>query len=404
MPLESYDFVIVGGGVIGLTLSISLKKNFHNASVLIIEKENILGFHASGRNSGVLHAGFYYTSDSLKAKFTRDGNTAMRQYCEKKSIKLNNCGKLVVCKDEQDLNRLTVLEERAKSNNVELYRISEKEAKNIEPKVVTLDSALWSPTTSSVDPKQVMGSLLSDAVNLGVDVVVNTQYLYFDHDKDRVITNQSSYGCKYFINAAGLYADKIALEWGFSQDYRVLPFKGLYLYPSSTIYRPKVHIYPVPDLKFPFLGVHLTLTVDGDVKIGPTAIPAFWRENYKGFDRFSLSESFEIGIREIELLAKNKFNFRSLALAEIRKYNKNNMIKDASLLLSNAGELNFNKWGAPGIRAQLVNIKKGELEMDFVCEGDNRSFHILNAVSPAFTCAIPFANYLVDEIKKQLNY
>ena len=179
MPLESYDFVIVGGGVIGLTLSISLKKNFHNASVLIIEKENILGFHASGRNSGVLHAGFYYTSDSLKAKFTRDGNAAMRQYCEKKSIKLNNCGKLVVCKDEQDLNRLTVLEERAKSNNVELYRISEKEAKNIEPKVVTLDSALWSPTTSSVDPKQVMGSLLSDAVNLGVDVVVNTQYLYF---------------------------------------------------------------------------------------------------------------------------------------------------------------------------------------------------------------------------------
>ncbi len=404
MILENYDFIIVGGGVIGLTLSINLKKRFCDSSVLIIEKEKILAFHASGRNSGVLHAGFYYTSDSLKAKFTRDGNLAMREYCKQKSIKLNECGKLVVCKNEHDYNRLPELEKRAKHNNVELYRLSETEARQIEPRILTIGSALWSPTTSSVDPKEVMSNLFNDAINLGIKVTTDTHYLSSNRDQKQIVTSKGSYGYGYFINAAGLYADKIALEWGFSQNYRILPFKGLYLYSSSLSYKPKVHIYPVPDLKFPFLGVHFTLTVDGDVKIGPTAIPAFWRENYKGFNRFNLSETIDIGYRELELWIKNKFDFRSLALAEIRKYNKKYMIKDASLLLANANKLNFNKWGAPGIRAQLVNINKGKLEMDFVYEGDNDSFHILNAVSPAFTCSIPFTNYLVDEIEKQLTH
>ncbi len=398
MNSKNYDFIIIGGGIIGLTLAISLKKKFFDSSVLIIEKEKILGFHASGRNSGVLHAGFYYTSDSLKAKFTRDGNIAMREYCRQKSIKLNECGKLVVCKDEYDLKGLSELENRAKNNSVEVYRVTSKEAKKIEPRVVTKDSALWSPTTSSVDPKQVISNLLNDAINLGVDVNSDTQYLFSDRNKKQVITNRGNYGYGYFINAAGLYADKIAIEWGFSQNYRILPFKGLYLYSSPSTYRPKVHIYPVPDLKYPFLGVHFTLTVDGFAKIGPTAIPAFWRENYQGLERFNVSEAVEIIYREAGLWMKNKFDFRSLAVSEIRKYYKKNMIKDASLMLSNVDELGFKKWGVPGIRAQLINIKKGSLEMDFVYEGDKKSFHILNAVSPAFTCSIPFSSHLADRI------
>jgi len=404
MELASYDFVIVGGGVIGLTLAISLKKTFHKSSVLIIEKEHALGLHASGRNSGVLHAGFYYTSDSLKAKLTRDGNTSMREYCKKKSIKINECGKLVVCKDEHDLQVLDELEARAKNNSVEVYKISKKEAKKIEPRVVTTDSAIWSPTTSSVDPKKVMDSLLQDAVDLGVVVSTNTHYLSSDRTHKRVITNQGSYGYGYFINAAGLYADKIALEWGFSKQYRILPFKGLYLYSNSSAYKPKVHIYPVPDLKYPFLGVHFTLTADGLAKIGPTAIPAFWRENYQGFHRFNAAEAIEVVYREAGLWLKNKFDFRALTFAEVRKYSKKNMVKDASQLLSNANELGFERWGSPGIRAQLVDIDKGKLEMDFVYEGDGESFHILNAVSPAFTCSISFAKFLVDKIEDLVSW
>jgi L-2-hydroxyglutarate oxidase LhgO len=398
--MNSYDFVIVGGGVIGLSLALNLKKKFPDLSVLIIEKEKTLAFHASGRNSGVLHAGFYYTSDSLKAKFTREGNATIRQYCQDKKIQVNNCGKLVVCKNEADLLGLDELEKRAKHNSVELYRISEKEAKSIEPRVITMENALWSPTTCSVDPIQVMDSLLVDALEIGVKVVTDTCYLYSDRKNREIVTNKDNYNYGYFVNAAGLYADKIAIEWDFSKNYRILPFKGLYLYSNPSLYKPKTHIYPVPDLNFPFLGVHFTLTVDGLAKIGPTAIPAFWRENYQGFDRFNISEAIEIVYREAGLWMRNKFDFRTLASAEIRKYNKKNMIKDASSMLDNAHELDFDKWGKPGIRAQLVDIDKGKLEMDFVFEGDKESFHILNAVSPAFTCSIPFTKYLVSKIEK----
>jgi len=401
--MYSYDFIIVGGGVIGLSLALNIKKKFPDSSILIVEKEKTEAFHASGRNSGVLHAGFYYTSDSLKAKFTREGNASIRQYCQDRNLHINDCGKLVVCKNEADLIGLDELEKRAKHNNVELYRISEKEAKSIEPRVITTGAALWSPTTCSVDPIQIMESLLVDALAVGIKVATDTCYLYSDRENKKIVTNKSNYNYGYFINAAGLYADKIAIEWGFSKNYRILPFKGLYLYSNPSLYKPKAHIYPVPDLKFPFLGVHFTLTVDGLAKIGPTAIPAFWRENYQGFDRFNISEAIEIVYREAGLWISNKFDFRALASAEMRKYNKNNMVKDASLMFDNANELDFNKWGRPGIRAQLVDIDKGKLEMDFVFEGDKESFHILNAVSPAFTCAISFTKYLVDKIEKLIN-
>ena len=403
MNLEKYDFVIVGGGVMGLTLSIELKKRFYKSSVLIIDKESSLGFHASGRNSGVMHAGFYYTSDSLKSKFTREGNATNRQYCKDKKLQINECGKLVVCKNDTDFKGLDELEKRAKYNNVELHKISEKEAKKIEPRVITNRVALWSPTTFSINPIQVMESLLSDALGLGIKVVTDTRYLHSNRNNKIIVTSKGNYNYGYFINSAGLYADKIAIEWGFSKKYRILPFKGLYLNANPLAYKPKVHIYPVPDLKFPFLGVHFTLTVDGLAKIGPTAIPVFWRENYQGFDRFNASEAIETIYREMDLWLKNKFDFRALASAEIRKYNKNNMIKDASMMLKNASDLKFKKWGKPGIRAQLVDVDKGKLEMDFVYEGDKESFHILNAVSPAFTCSIPFSKYLVDQIEALIN-
>jgi len=396
--MESYDFVIVGGGVIGVTFSLNLKKKFPDSSVLLIEKEKTTAFHASGRNSGVLHAGFYYTADSLKAKFTREGNAAVRKYCKEKKIKINECGKLVVCKNESDRTGLHELESRANLNNVEVYRISEEEARNIEPRIITKGEALWSPTTCSVDPLHVMSMLLADALEIGVRVVTDTRYVSVDKSRKEILTSRGKYGYGYFINAAGLYADKIAQEWGFSKRYRIIPFKGLYLYSSPLAYKPAVHIYPVPDLKFPFLGVHFTLTVDGNAKIGPTAIPAFWREHYNGFSRFSMSEAFEIVYREMILWATNEFGFRSLASEEIRKYSKRNMIKDASEMLISAGDLGFNRWGKPGIRAQLVDIYNNRLEMDFVHEGDKESFHVLNAVSPAFTCSIPFTKYLVNKV------
>ncbi|KPJ90543.1 MAG: FAD-dependent oxidoreductase [Gammaproteobacteria bacterium SG8_11] len=394
---KTSDFLVIGGGVIGLNLALLLKKYYIDASVVLVEKEKQCALHASGRNSGVLHAGFYYTADSLKARFTREGNKQLTEYCIRNKLRINRCGKIVVAKNEQELALLHELKKRGDHNKVELELITEAQAKQIEPRVKTFEQALFSPTTSSVDPYEVMRALYDEVNNAGVEVLFDTAYLHRD-DKS-VVTNQGCITAGFVVNTAGLYADKIALDYGFSADYRILPFKGLYLYGDEPQGSLKTNIYPVPDLNNPFLGVHFTQTVDGKIKIGPTAIPAFWREQYNGFKGFKLSELTEILARELGLFARNNFGFRRLALNEISKYYKPYLIKLAADLVEGVDPNNYRKWGKPGIRAQLVNIKKSKLEMDFIYEGDKDSFHVLNAVSPAFTCAIPFTKHLLGEIK-----
>ncbi len=397
MTNQTTDFLIIGGGVVGLNLALQAKARHPDCRVMVIEKEKECGLHASGRNSGVLHAGFYYTADSLKARFTRDGNRALTEYCLDKKIALNRCGKLVVAKNADEAERLSVLMARAKANQVELLEISEAEAKEIEPRVKTHEKALFSPSTSSVDPTEVMRSFMRDAKNVGVDILFNTAFAAYDGGKVRTTNGAISAG--YIINAAGLYADKIAKDFGFSKDYCILPFKGLYLYADNEPSPIRTNIYPVPDLNNPFLGVHYTITADAKVKIGPTAIPAFWREHYSGWANFSSEEFFEIVGREISLFMRNQFGFRHLAIEELKKYSKAHMAEMAGVLASDVHKENYTRWARPGIRAQLVNTKEQKLEMDFHFEGDKNSFHVLNAVSPAFTCAMVFSQYLMDEIE-----
>lgn len=399
----STDFLIIGGGVIGISLASEIQRRNPESKVVLLEKEKELAAHASGRNSGVLHAGFYYTADSQKARFTRDGNTLLRQYCEEKGLNINQSGKLVVAQNEEQLSGLKELHMRGEQNGVELHWLSEQEAKEIEPCVRTYESALWSPTTATVDPKEVVASLAEDARLLGVDIRTDTAYLKVDKENSRIKTTKGEYSAGYVVNAAGLYADRIALEYGFSDAYRILPFKGLYLYADSNTYKLRTNIYPVPDLKYPFLGVHFTLAVDGRAKIGPTAIPAFWREHYSGFERFNAAEFSEIILREMKLFIGNHFGFRHLAFEEMRKYRRSYMMSEAAKLLNGVPSMGFSQWGKPGIRAQLIDIKQNKLEMDFIYEGDDRSFHVLNAVSPAFTCSLSFSKHLTDEIEKLTN-
>ncbi len=395
------DFLVIGGGIIGISIARELIKIYPKSKVTLIEKEKACGMHGSGRNSGVLHAGFYYSPDSLKAKFTRDGNKLLTEYCEAKSIAINKCGKLVVAKDSSELESLDELFRRAKLNGIDIEELSDTDAKQIEPRVKTFQRALYSPTTSTVDPYEVMQSLRSDAENEGVEI--HSDVCFISRKSNSVVTSKGHYQSGYIVNAAGLYADKIALEFGFSEKYRILPFKGLYLYSDEPASSIKTNIYPVPNLNNPFLGVHFTVTVDGKHKIGPTAIPAFWREHYNGFDNFKLSETIEIIKREAGLIASSNFDFKRLAFEEITKYSRAHMVKLASSLVDNIRKDNFTKWGKPGIRAQLLDIKEQKLEMDFVIEGDDRSMHVLNAVSPAFTCSIPFSQHICNEIKSLLN-
>ena len=398
---KTTDFLIIGAGIIGLNLALSLKRRYPDASITLLDKENSSGAHASGRNSGVLHAGFYYTADSMKARFTREGNRLLTEYCLERGLSINRCGKLVVAQDESDLAGLDELVSRGRNNGVSLEQISVAEAREIEPRVKTIDRALYSPTTSSVDPKEILASLEKDAEAAGIKVRYNTSYIR--QTSMGVETSTGTISAGYIVNTAGLYADKIARDFGFSEDYAILPFKGLYLYSEEPVGSVRTNIYPVPNLENPFLGVHYTISVDGKIKIGPTAIPAFWREHYSGLTNFRSSEFLEIITREAELFIRNSFGFRTLAFHEIQKYFRSKMVALAANMLDGVSPDQYRHWGKPGIRAQLFDLKNHKLEMDFRFEGDNRSFHVLNAVSPAFTCSMPFSQYLVDEIERLLH-
>lgn len=399
--MNTTDFLLIGGGIIGISIARELKSRYPDSSVCILEKENKCGLHASGRNSGVLHAGFYYTADSFKARFTREGNQRLTEYCDAKNIKLNKCGKLVVAQNESELPWLDELMNRASKNSVPLESVTEEEGRAIEPRVKIYQKALFSPTTSSVNPKELVESLLSDAIREGVQIKSNSRYLG-RAGKRSIQTSDGAYEAKYLINVAGLYADKIGRDFGFSRDHRILPFKGLYLYSDEPPGALKTHIYPVPDLANPFLGVHFTVTTDGKTKLGPTAIPAFWREQYEGWGNFNLNEFSEIIRRQAGLFLTSNFDFKALAIRELQKYSKPKLVSLASTLAEGVDIKHYRRWGPPGIRAQLLNIRTKMLEMDFFMEGDGQSMHILNAVSPGFTCALPFADYVCDQIDKKL--
>jgi L-2-hydroxyglutarate oxidase LhgO len=373
--------LVVGAGIVGMTLAYEWNKKNPDDEIIVIDKEAHEAFHASGKNSGVLHAGFYYNSDSLKAKLTADGNRLMKEFCKEKGIFVNETGKLVVAKDESELETLFELEKRSKANNAGAYIVTQEEAYEIDPNAKTYKYALYSPNTATVNPKEVCRALREDLEEKGVRFIFNMPFEKFNESYD------------FLINAAGLYADKIAHRFGVGLEFTMLPFKGLYRkYLGED--KIKTQIYPVPNIKNPFLGVHFTLMADNTIKIGPTAIPAFWRENYSGFNRFKLDEFLEILSLEMKLFFTNAFNFRDLAFYEMRYYIPENLINEAKKLVKKLrGEF---KPLPAGIRAQLLNKEKLELVMDFLVKYQDNQIHILNAVSPAFTASFAFAKHVLE--------
>ena len=287
---------------------------------------------------------------------------------------------------------------RGQLNGVPLESVTEEDARKIEPRVKTFQRAIFSPTTSTADPRALLDSMCADAKALGVEIQLHDGFATFSDNT--VTTRKGSISAGYVVNAAGLYADAIARQFGFSQNYRIVPFKGLYLYSDEPAGAFRTNIYPVPDLRNPFLGVHFTVTVDGHGKIGPTAIPAFWREQYDGMDNFTLPEFLETVWREMGLILHAGFDFKRLAVEELMKYNRAHLVQLSSQLATGVNLGDYRRWGKPGIRAQLLDTRTKSLEMDFVLESDSKSMHVLNAVSPGWTCAIPFADHVVDLIEQ----
>jgi len=390
-----YDYLIIGGGIIGLNVARALKLQETDAKILVIEKEKEVGMHSSGRNSGVLHAGFYYSADSLKAKFTRVGNAKMHEFCKKRGLRINECAKVVVAQNDKELEGLEELKRRGDVNGVELSWMSETELKERFPLIKTNKKALFSPTTATIDPKEVTLEFKKYIEELGVEIKTDTAYEK-RLSRHNIQTSNGAFEYKKLINCAGLYADKIAKDFDFGSEYVIIPFKGIYLKDKHNVCGLETNVYPVPNLANPFLGVHYTYAVEDDSKIGPTAIPAFWRENYKGFDNFNFSEMVQILYYEAKLFLTNAFGFRNLAISEVKKYSKTYLTNLAKGLTKPLDMSGFDSWSTPGIRAQLLNTKTLELVQDFVVEGDEVSVHVLNAVSPAFTSSIPFSQWVVD--------
>lgn len=401
----TYDLLIIGSGVIGLNIAREFVRRNPGSNILIIEKESDLGCHSSGRNSGVIHAGFYYTADSLKAKFTKLGNQLLTRYCDENNIKIHKCGKLVVAPTEQDIQGLSVLMERAKKNGVELHRISLSEAKKIESKVKSAQDVLWSPTTSVINPIELLQKIKHECELKNVKFMFETKFQNrIDGGVEVLHQNQKiKLKARYIINASGLEADHTARAFGFSKNYRILPFKGLYLYGNEKSPKLNCHIYPVPDLANPFLGVHFTVTQEGKIKIGPTAIPALWREQYEGLKNFEFTDFTEIAMRQLRFAFSQKTHGLRLFSRELKKYFRKNLVQQSTYLLEGIEESQFTKWGRAGIRAQLVNINTWQLEMDFIVESDSESLHVLNAVSPALTSSMPFAEHIVDLAEKNIS-
>ncbi len=393
-PDKKYDLIIIGAGIMGLTCAYEYLKIYPKAYILVVEKESTQAEHASGRNSGVLHAGFYYTQDSLKARYCIEGNQLMKRFCKGNQIPVLNCGKLVVAKNDNEIKILKELYQRGQSNKVPLELLNVEQTAQIDPNVKTHQLALWSPSTASVDPKTVCHKIKETLLNRSVQFLFNTKVHKIQFHQ--LSTNRGIFKFNRCLNTAGLHADKLAHQIGVGKNYQILPFKGLYLRYKGSNDSLKTHVYPVPHPGNAFLGVHFTKTVNGNIKIGPTATPALWRENYKGLKRFSLNEMLTIGRHQSRLLLTNAFGFRDLAFQEIKKYDHKVMISQALEMVRNMTE-EFEEIPA-GIRAQLLDLKTDNLVSDFVIEQKGSIVHLLNAVSPAFTCSFALAKYVVEKL------
>lgn len=391
--MRTCDFLVIGGGIVGVSVAREIKLNWPDAAVVVLEKEGTSAEHASGRNSGVLHAGFYYSPDSLKARLTREGNASLREFCLSRGLSLRECGKVVVASDEQQLSALDELYRRGQVNGVKIEMIDERDLQKIEPLARTTNRALWSPTTAVANPKEVTMALASDAVGLGVSFQYGT--LAVSHGDNSVRCGDTEWQAGHVVNCAGLYADKVALAYGFCDDYVMLPFTGLYAYAPSLKGSLTRHVYPVPDARNPFLGVHATVTVDGDVKIGPTAIPALSREAYRAVRDLKFGELAEIVKTYPAFFRSPHHSVSRLIASEVPKYSRSWLVHEARKLVPSLRRRDFTLKGRPGIRAQLFDLRNKRLEMDFLVRGDKNSTHVLNAVSPAWTSSIPFARHVV---------
>ena len=387
------DLVVVGGGIAGLATALQLLQGHPDLRIAIIEKEPELATHQSGHNSGVLHAGLYYAPGSLKATLCREGKAELERFAERHAIPIEHCGKLVVALDEGELPRLQALKERATANGVPgLEEIGPERIAELEPHAAGI-RALWSPSTGIIDFRRVSLAMAGDLRELGVDVHLGRRVTGIREAGQEVVveTTSGAVVARHAVACGGLHADRLAAMAGSTDAPRIVPFRGdYYTLTADARHLARGLIYPVPDPRFPFLGVHFTRRIDGQVWAGPNAVLAFAREGYR---RRDLNVRDLAGTLAFPGFRRLAFRYLRTGLAEMwRDWWKPAFVRELQRYIPEirADQLAF---GPSGVRAQALT-RDGSLVDDFSLGGSGRVLHVQNAPSPAATSSLAIGRML----------
>ncbi|MDV6252209.1 L-2-hydroxyglutarate oxidase [Vibrio sp. EA2] len=399
-----YDYIVVGGGIVGVSTAWQLQQRHPDRSILLVEKESGYAMHQTGHNSGVIHAGVYYAPGSLKAEFCKRGVESTVSFCAEHGIPVENCGKLLVATSKQEVERMNALYERCHINGIEAELLDQAQLKLAEPNITGL-GAIYVKTTSIVDYRRVTEHMAKEFQKLGGQVSLRTQVVAIEEKDQEVQITCVSDGqsmqlnCKMLMTCSGLMADRMTKMMKIKTDFQIIPYRGEY-YRLDSKYNNVVNhlIYPIPDPDLPFLGVHLTRMIDGSVTVGPNAVQGWKREGYAKFN-FSFRDTWRM-LRFPGFWKVTKKHLKT-GLEEF----KNSWWKSGYLQLVNKYcptiQVEDLKPHPAGIRAQAV-LSDGTLVHDFLFAETARSLHVCNAPSPAATSAIPIGEYICDKIDTKI--
>ena len=397
--MEEFDFIVVGGGIIGLATARSLLRQFHQAKVLVLEKEAQVASHQTGHNSGVIHAGVYYAPGSLKARFCREGNLATKEFCRDQGIPFRECGKLLVATDDREQARLQALLERCQQNGIGAELLDRAQLLELEPNVAGL-AAIWVQSTGIVDYRQVAEKLAAQVILAGGQVRTRCRVTGLTETAGiEVRTSSGHFFGRFLIGCAGLHADRLVTMMGKKPEFKIIPFRGEYFRLPAQKSRIVTHpSYPIPDPELPFLGIHLTPLIDGTLTVGPNATLAMAREGYHRWqvNPFDLAEMLAYpGLHKLLLkypgatfLELKNSLYKPGYLGQVRKYCPQIELGD------------LRSYPA-GVRAQAV-AADGTMINDFLFVEGRHSLIVGNAPSPAATSALPIAAHISARVKELL--
>lgn len=392
----TYDVAIIGGGIVGLATAYQLSRLYPDFKVVVLEKEDRVAAHQTGRNSGVIHSGVYYRPGSLRAENCREGKRALVDFCEREGVAYEMCGKVIVAVTDDERPRLHAIHERGLQNGIACERIGPERLRELEPHVAGVE-ALHVPEAGIVDYVGVCERLAARIREHGHDLVLGARV--YDLDRERggveVETTAGAFEARYVVNCAGLYADRVAKMSGQDPEVRIVPFRGEYfeLKPSAR-HLCRNLIYPVPDPAFPFLGVHFTRMVAGGVECGPNAVLAFAREGYTfgTVDPRELAETLAYpGFRRLA-----RRHWRTGLFEMWRSLSKRAFVETLQRLIPEVRGEDLEPAPA-GVRAQAVT-PGGQLVDDFLVTETDRVVNVCSAASPAATAALNVGRYVVDRL------